>query len=197
MATEATPPLALRRWKRVEYERLVEMGVFDSDERLELLDGLLVVREPQGVPHASATRLVVTVLRRVFGEGWLVDSQMPLALDDDSEPEPDICVVPGGPRDYEHAHPAHPVLIVEVAESSLRKDRAYKAGLYARAGVADFWIVNLVDRVLEVHRDPQPSPTALHGWSYRAVTILRAPATISPLAAPAASVAVSDLLPLS
>lgn len=99
MATAETPPLALRRWKRIEYERLVETGVFDSDERLELLDGLLVVREPQGVPHAAATRLVVAALRRTFGEGWLVDSQMPLALDDDSEPEPDICVVPGGPRD--------------------------------------------------------------------------------------------------
>lgn len=195
MATAETPPLALRRWKRVEYERLVEMGVFDSDERLELLDGLLVVREPQGVPHAAATRLVVAALRRTFGEGWLVDSQMPLALDDDSEPEPDICVVPGGPRDYLDAHPTHPVLIVEVAESSLRKDRAHKASLYARAGIADFWIVNLVDRVLEIHRDPQPSSAALYGWSYRTVAILRAPETISPLAAPAASIAVSDLLP--
>jgi len=156
MAAAETPPFALRRWKRVEYERLVEMGVFE-DERLELLDGLLVVREPQGVPHAAANRLVLAALRRAFGEGWM--------------------------------------LIVEVAESSLRKDRAHKASLYARAEITDFWIVNLVERVLEVHRDPQPAPAALYGWSYRAVAILRAPETISPLAAPAASIAVSDLLP--
>ena len=195
MATAETPPLALRRWKRIEYERLVEMGVFDSDERLELLDGLLVVREPQGVPHAAAIRLVLAALRRAFGEGWMIEAQFPVALDDDSEPEPDVFVVPGGPRDYRHAHPSHPVLIVEVAESSLRKDRAHKASLYARAGLIDFWIVNLVDRVLEVHRDPQPSPAALYGWSYRTVTVLRAPETVAPLAAPAAHVAVSELLP--
>lgn len=195
MATAETPPLALRRWKRIEYGRLVEMGVFDSDERLELLDGLLVVREPQGVPHAAATRLVLAALRRAFGEGWLIEAQFPIALDDDSEPEPDVCVVPGGPRDYQDAHPSRPVLIVEVAESSLRKDRAHKAGLYARAGIADFWIVNLVDRVLEVHRDPAPSPAALYGWSYRTVTILQTPETIAPLAAPTARIAVSDLLP--
>lgn len=195
MATAEVSALVIRRWKRVEYERLVEMGVFDSDERLELLDGLLVVREPQGVPHAAATRLVLAALRRAFGEGWLVDSQLPFALDDDSEPEPDVCVVPGGPRDYRDAHPSRAVLIVEVAESSLRKDRAHKASLYARAGIADFWIVNLVDRVLEVHRDPQPSPAAPYGWSYRTVAILRDPETIAPLAAPAARIAVSDLLP--
>jgi hypothetical protein len=194
VATAETPPLALRRWKRVEYERLAELGVFDSDERLELLDGLLVVREPQDVPHAAARRLVVAALRRVFGEGWLVDSQLPRALDDDSEPEPHICVLPGGPRDYLDAHPSHPVLIVEVAESSLRKDRALKAGLYARAGIADFWIVNLIDRVLEVHRHPRPSDSAPYGWSHRTVTILRAPDTIRPLANPA-PIAVSELLP--
>jgi Uma2 family endonuclease len=194
MVTAITSPLVLRRWKRVEYERLVEMGVFE-DERLELLDGLLVVREPQGVRHAAATRLVLAALRRAFGEGWLVEAQFPIALDDDSEPEPDVFVVPGGPRDYLDAHPSRPVLIVEVAESSLRKDRAHKASLYARAGIADFWIVNLVDRVLEVHRDPQPSAAAPYGWSYRTVAILRDPETVSPLAAPAARIAVAELLP--
>jgi Uma2 family endonuclease len=194
MVTAITSPLVLRRWKRVEYERLVEMGVFE-DERLELLDGLLVVREPQGVRHAAATRLVLAALRRAFGEGWLVEAQFPIALDDDSEPEPDVFVVPSGPRDYLDAHPSRPVLIVEVAESSLRKDRAHKASLYARAGIADFWIVNLVDRVLEVHRDPQPSAAAPYGWSYRTVAILRDPETVSPLAAPAARIAVAELLP--
>jgi Uma2 family endonuclease len=195
MATAETPPLAVRRWKRVEYERLVGMGVFDSDERLELLDGLLVVREPQGAPHAAATRLVLAALRRAFGEGWIIEAQFPVALDDDSEPEPDVCVVPGGPRDYRDAHPSQAVLIVEVADSSLHGDRAHKASLYARAGIADFWIVNLIDGVLEVHRDPHPSSAAPYGWSYRTVTVLRAAETASPLAAPAARIPVADLLP--
>jgi hypothetical protein len=77
MATVEMPPLALRRWTRVEYERLVEMGMFDCDERLELLAGLLVVREPQGVPHAAATRLVLAALRRAFGAGWFAANGRP------------------------------------------------------------------------------------------------------------------------
>src|SRR5204863_7843063 len=86
-----------RRWTRVEYERLIELGVFQPGERLELLDGLLVLREPQGVPHATAIRRVLRALRRALGDAWQVDSQLPLALDADSEPEPDVAVVPADP----------------------------------------------------------------------------------------------------
>jgi hypothetical protein len=85
-----------RRWTRVEYDRLIELAVFQPGERLELLDGLLAVREPQGTRHAAGIRRVVDALRRAVGEAWQVDSQLPIALDDDSEPEPDISVVQGG-----------------------------------------------------------------------------------------------------
>ena len=108
-------------------------------------------------------------------------AQMPIGLADDSAPEPDIAVAPGARTDYRDAHPAHPVLVVEVAESSLDFDRRDKGSLYARGGIRDYWIVNLVDRVVEVYRDPRPDAAAAYGWSYGAVEHLRPPATIVPI----------------
>ena len=183
-----------RRWRRVEYDQLVELGIF-TGERLELLDGLLVVREPQGGPHAAMVGQVGDVLRVAFGAEWHVRLQAPVALDDESEPEPDVAVVPGVFRDYVGGHPSTPVLVVEVAESSLRLDRRMKSGLYARARLREYWIVNLVDRVLEVYRDPQPTADAPYRAVYVSVDVLRPPATVTPLAAPHARIAVTDLLP--
>ena len=105
------PEVRTKRWTRVEYERLIDLGAFAPEDRVELIGGQLVVREPQGRP--------------------------PVALDEESEPEPDIAVVTGGPRDYIESHPTHPDLVVEVALASLALDRGEKASLYARAGVAD------------------------------------------------------------
>ena len=120
------PTLELKRWKRVEYERLVETGVFTPGDRVELIDGLLVVAEPQSSPHYTAIRLVERVLARAFGAGWEVRTQAPIALDETSEPEPDVAVVRGDVRDYAAAHPADPVLVVEVrsrASSSIENTR--------------------------------------------------------------------------
>jgi Uma2 family endonuclease len=192
-----TMRLNARRWSRVEYERLVEQGVFRPDERLELLDGLLVVREPQGSRHAAAVAAVRERLAVAFGPGHHVRGQAPVALDETSEPEPDLAVVAGEPWAYQHVHPSTPLLVVEIADSSLALDRGYKGALYARAGIADYWIVNLVDLVLEVYRDPTPSTSARHGWRYRQVQLLTHEATVSPLAASSASIAVADLLPPS
>ena len=183
-----------RRWSRVEYDRLVDLGMFHG-ERLELLDGLLVVREPQKSYHASTVEHIAHVLERAFGPGWHARTEKPLALDDDSEPEPDVAMVPGAPLDYFDAHPSTAPLIVEVADSSLKLDRRFKHGLYARAAIADYWIVNIVDRVLEVHRDPAPAEGALLGAVYRQVEVLRPPAFVTPLATPAVCIAVADLLP--
>ncbi len=121
--------------------------------------------------------------------------QLPVSLDEESEPEPDLVVVPGRPGDYRSEHPARPVLAIEVADSSLYFDRRHKASLYARAGLEDYWIVNLVDRALEVHRDPSPDPSALYGWRYRSVTTLTPPAVVVPLAFASSQIAVADLLP--
>jgi Uma2 family endonuclease len=188
------PPLALRRWKRAEYDRLVELGVF-AGEPIELIGGQLVIAEPQYPYHASAISAADYALRAALPPGWTVRTQSPVSLDDESEPEPDLVVVPGRPADYRHAHPARPVLAVEVAESSAAFDRVHKGSLYARAQLQDYWILNLVDRVLEVYRDPGPNPSAPYGWRYRSVTTLAPPAVVVPLAFPAVQIAVADLLP--
>ena len=194
MASPIGASVQTRGLRRVEYERLVDLGMF-SGERLELLDGLLVVREPQGSSHAAIVSQIGRVLTDAFGSGWHVRLHSPLALDAESEPEPDVAVVAGTPRDYLEAHPAMAALVVEVADSSLRLDRHFKGGLYSRAGLPDYWIVNLVEAVVEVHRRPDSPAGAPHDSGYRSVEILRPPAVVMPLAAPDRPIHVADLLP--
>ena len=183
-----------RRLRRVEYERLVELGMF-AGERLELLDGALVVREPQGSSHAAIAGQIAQVLMATFGSAWHARLHSPLALDAESEPEPDIAVVTGAPRDYLGKHPTTAALVVEVADSSLSLDRRVKAGLYARAGLPDYWIVNLVEGVVEVYRDPRPMSDPPGGWRYRSVVVHRPPTAVTPLAVPDRRIRVVDLLP--
>ena len=187
-------PFTSRRWRRVEYEHLVDVGVFEG-EPLELIGGQLIVAEPKGSPHATAVGMTDDALRAAIPGGWIVRVQDPLALDDESAPEPDVAVVRGARADYRHTHPSHPALIVEVAESSLAFDRTQKGSLYARAGIADYWIVNLQDRVVEVYREPAADLTAPFGWRYTSVERLRPPGAVTPLRVPATPVPVATLLP--
>jgi Putative restriction endonuclease len=188
-------PVQIRQWTRAEYGRLIEIGVFDLGERVELLGGEILVAEPQSSPHYTAIGLVEDALELAFGPGWLVRTQGPIALDDRSEPEPDVAAVRGTVRDYGRQHPARAALIVEVAEVSLALDRAHKGSLYARAGVEDYWVLNLVERVLEVYRQPVVDALAPFGWRYASRQTLGPDAHITPLAAPNARVPISDLLP--
>ena len=187
-------PLTLRRWKRVEYDRLVDLGVFEGDN-IELIGGQLVVAEPKGAYHSSAIGTVHDALRAVLPAGWSVRIQDAVSLDDESEPEPDLVVVPGRPADYRHAHPATAPLVIEVSDARLAFDRVHKGSLFARAGIQDYWIVNLVDRVLEVYRDPVADPSAIYGWHYRSVTSLAPGDVVAPLAFSSIRILVSDLLP--
>jgi len=184
-----------RRWSRAEYDQLIDIGVFRPEERLELLGGELVVSEPQNSAHYTAIGLAEDALRAALPQGWLVRSQGPIELDDESEPEPDVAVTAGDRRSYSRRHPARPTLVVEIAESRLAFDRDHKGSLYARAGLADYWIVNLVDRVLEVYRRPVPDPAASFGWRYASKETLSAGSLVELLAVPGTRVSVSDLLP--
>ena len=187
--------LSLHRWSRHAYGQLIDRGLLHEDDPVELLDGLLLVKEPQDSPHRTAVLLVAKALERAFGEGWFVQTQSPIILDDRSEPEPDVCVVRGSPRDYAAEHPTRPALIVEVAQSGLALARGRKATAYARTGIVDYWILNLGDRVLEVHREPARPGPARRSWGYLAIDTLDAGATVTPLAAPEATIRVADLLP--
>ena len=198
--TQPMPPIAAppiveptpRRWTREEYYRMGELGLFHG-QRVELIEGEIMVLSPQNWPHSSTVDRVSEALRRVLGTGFWVRTQFPLNLGT-SDPEPDVSVVLGRREDYSD-HPTTAVLIVEVSDSSLTYDRTRKASLYARAGIADYWIVNLVNNQLEVHRDPRPDPAQHYGHGYASVTVLGRQDIISPLAAPQVSLAVSDLLP--
>ena len=176
------------RWSRDVYDRAVEAGVFGPADRMELIEGELVMMAPHGSLHATAIRLVNRALTRVFGEDCIVQCQLPLAIADDSEPEPDVAVVEGEIVNYRDAHPSAALLVVEVADDSLRRDRTVKRRLYARNGIPEYWIVSLPDACLEVYLRPA-------GDDYRDVTVLRAGETVTPLAAPGAPIAVSGLLP--
>lgn len=182
-----------RRFKRVEYDRMIECEIFAPDDRIELIGGLLICKEPQDPSHANGARRVAAVLRRAFGPAFVIEPGSPIALDDESEPEPDVSVVPGTLEDYDSEHPSRPVLVVEVSLSRLGFDRRRKGSLYARARLPEYWILNLVDRVLEVHRTPRRSRSARYGWRYADVQTLRAGDAVTPVSAPTASVLVADL----
>src|SRR5262249_37819361 len=171
--------------------------VFPPGEALELIGGELMNAEPQGPAHYTAIRKTARALDAAFGPGWEIRQEGPLALDDESEPEPDVAGVPGRPDGYPLAHPSRAVLAVEVAESSLRVDRLHKGSLYARAGLADYWVLNLVARVLEVYREPVPDAASPFGWRYARREALDITAQVTPLAAPASRVPGSGLFPSS
>jgi Uma2 family endonuclease len=182
-----------RRWSKREYYRMAELGFFEG-QRVELLEGRIMVLSPQNAPHAFAVDRAATLLRGDFGQGFWVRMQLPVDLGQTTEPEPDVSVVVGDPGQYRTTHPTSAVLIVEVSESTLSYDRRRKGSLYARAGVADYWIVNLVNRQLEVYRAPIADARKPYGHRYSARTDLTPPAVVSPLAAPQATIAVADLL---
>jgi Uma2 family endonuclease len=193
MATTTTVKLTepqARRWTREEYYRLAEEGWFQG-QRVMLLNGDIIQMPPQGYTHRKAILLTVDILRKIFGTTDHVCSQMPLNASLDSDPEPDVAVIKGSVKEST-AHPETALLVVEVADSSLRIDRR-KASLYAAAGVPEYWIVNLGDLRLEVFRNPAKEPGAEWGWSYGAPKELTLSESISPLARPDAIVRVAEL----
>ncbi|HKA54467.1 MAG TPA: Uma2 family endonuclease [Candidatus Binatia bacterium] len=184
-----------RLWTREEYYKMAEAGVFRPDERVELIGGRIVTMSPQNSPHFTAICLVEDGFRTIFGTGYVVRVQGPLDLSPSSQPEPDIAVVRGNVRDYANAHPTTALLIVEVSESSLTFDRGEKASLYASAGIPEYWVVKLLDRRLEVCRDPVPLTGQPYGYGYQSGTHYAAADTVTPLAAPQGVMKVADLLP--
>jgi len=179
-----------------EFNRAWTLGVYGPEERLELIEGEVIEKvTPQLMPHATGMTLAADKVRSHFGRGYYVRVQQPLLLGNRSQPEPDVAVITGEARDYMDAHPTTAVLLIEVSDSTLRYDRTIKAGLYARAGIADYWILNLVDRVLEVHREPAAMTDMPLGHGYRSVTRYTRSDSIAPLSALHSVIAVTDIMP--
>lgn len=139
-----------RRLTRAEYDRLVDLGFFD-DERVELLYGRVMMMSPANLPHTWSIDWLTTHLVPRIGTRARVRIQSSFVAADESEPEPDVAIVPQG--DYSEAQPSEAFLIIEVADSSLLKDRQIKAPLYAASNVREYWIVNVLDKTLEVYRN--------------------------------------------
>jgi Uma2 family endonuclease len=184
------------RWTREEFYQMLDLGWF-QDQRVELIDGEVIDMPSQKNYHGAAITLTMDALRLAFGAGFWVRNQLSLDLSPRSVPDPDLAVVAGSPQRVTAAtpNPTTALLVVEVSDSTLAYDRGHKGSLYSAAALADYWIVNLVQRQLEVYRDPIADKTRLFGFRYNRRTILDPVDVVSPLAAPQASITVADLLP--
>jgi Uma2 family endonuclease len=168
---------------------MIQIGILKEHDRVELIRGEIVAKTPIGNPHIASVNRLTRIFSRRLGDDAIVSVQNPIALAD-SEPEPDVVLQ--RPRDDFYASgkpkPTDLLLVVEVADSSLEKDREVMRPLYAENGIVEYWIVNLVDRCLEVHRQPRPDGT------YADVRTLRGGDSIDIVALPGVTIAVSDIV---
>lgn len=183
-----------KRWTVDEFYALWNQGWFEDCKPM-LLDGEILEMAIPSPPHDVSLTLADYALKAVFGIGFIVRIQMPLPLNLWTDPIPDVAVVTGSPRDYLSAHPVLAHLVVEISETTLSIDTGRKALLYAAGGIADYWVVDIVNRKLIVFRDPVADPSILAGYRYKTRLDLDETATVNPLAAPHVSFTVSDWLP--
>ena len=180
-----------RIWTRDEYYRMVEQGILAPDEKTELIEGEIYRKlSPMRAPHSVVVHRVARILTAIFEPAFYVQSQVPATFSEISEPEPDVYVARGFEEDYEERHPGPSdiVLAVEVSDKTLHIDRSRKATLYADYGIEEYWIVNLVDRQLEVFREPE-------NGRYKSIVPYNETATISPLAVPNHVIEVRHIFP--
>ena len=186
--TEA--PFTLRLWTVEEYQQMAEAGIFHPEERVELIAGQIIRMIAKGTAHSSAVGRIYKLLENCLGQQAWIRTEHPVELDDFSEPEPDVAVVRLDPLDYadHHPTPSEVYLIIEVADSSLKYERETKAKAYARSGIVDYWVLDVVDRKL--HRFGEPTQEG-----YQSEVILTEEATLSPLQFPNLAIALRDMLP--
>jgi Uma2 family endonuclease len=149
-------PFALRRFSVAEYHKMIKTGILKPDDRVELLEGWIVKKVPQKPPHSGSVGRTNRGLARVLPDNWSLRVQCPITLSD-SEPEPDFTIARGaeGTYDKRHPRPADIAVLMEVGDSSALADRRYKAELYAKAKVREFWLINLIQRKIEVCTKPR------------------------------------------
>jgi Uma2 family endonuclease len=178
------------RITRERYWQLVADGTIGPDDRVELLEGVIVAMSPQNPPHAFALGRLNRLLGAVLGAEASVRVQLPLEVGAHSTPEPDLAIVAGREEDYLTGHPTTGLLVIEVADSTLSQDRLTKGSLYAAGGIPEYWIVNLRDACIEVYRSPVASERR-----YAERLIARAGDLLEPLGLPGVAIAVADVLP--
>ncbi len=180
----------LKYWTVEEYHQIGEASIFDANQRTELITGKIVLMTVKGIPHVFTLRLLASFLDKALDESAFVSTQEPVTLDDRSEPEPDLAVIKGTIFDYpdRHPRPEDVYLVVEIADSTLKKDCEVKDKLYARSNIADYWVVDVRNRQVHIFRNPTPT-------GYTSHLILSEPETVSPLAFPSIILPIAEILP--
>lgn len=189
-----TEILKKHRWTYDEYLQAFNLGWF-KNKRTELIEGEIVYVSAMNVSHFQGVVKCDRALQKIFSEDFFVSTQCPIIAGEFSSPEPDVAVIEGQSEDYKESLPNTAALVIEIADTSLTYDRTEKASLYAKANVADYWIINLKNRRLEIRRRPLPDETAVFGYSYSEIQILTDKDSVAPLAKPEAVIKISDLLP--
>jgi Uma2 family endonuclease len=151
-----TASLALKLWSIDEYEQMIEKGILTKDHRVELIKGEIVQMAPIGIRHAMCVTTLEDLFRELLGRSVTIYAQNPILLPDNSEPQPDVTLLRGHRSLYKHRRPTFQdvLLLVEVSDTTLATDREIKVPLYAEAGIAQMWIVNLDEDMVEVYSDP-------------------------------------------
>ena len=180
-------PVPRRLFTVDEYYRMAEAGIFKPGERVELLDGEIVPMNPIGSSHAWCVKRLTDIFVSGLGNRFILSIQDPIHLDEHAEPEPDVAIVRRIAPQDRHPGPADTLLVVEVADSSIRVDRGRKRAMYARAGIPEYWIVDLAADRIEVYRQPGKR-------GYRSTALLARGDTVSPLCAPDLNVEVAAVL---
>lgn len=181
----------IRLWSVDDYHRMIEAEILTSRDRVELLEGQIIQMSPQQPPHAATTQRASDCLRDLLTGKATIRVQLPVTLPPNSEPEPDVAVVRIDSDEYQESHPTPNdiFLLVEVADTTLYTDRKQKALAYAKAGIAEYWVLNVSKRQAYVFREPV-------GESYQQETLLNEDAILSPLAFPEIAVPIHQLFPL-
>ncbi len=185
---------AHKSWSSDEFEKLIDLGVFGPEEKLELIGGELIPKMTQNGPHSTGVTAATIVAFALGLQRVLVRVQLPLRLSESDRPEPDVALVEGVLSDFAVNHPTTALLVIEISDTTLAADRTTKASMYARAGIEDYWIVNINENLLEVQRAPVDDAGATFGASYSSVQTLSVGQSIAPLCAPERLVQVADLL---
>ena len=185
-----------KRWTRDDLRRFRELGLIDPQERIELIGGEIYEKMGMNPPHASKLRKLIEYFLRQLPETMTAQSRLPVVLSDDTETEPDIAVLRGTSDRYDSMHPTQndTLLVIEISDSTLQFDRGRKAASYAQAQVADYWIVNIQERCVEVYRNPHVAPENPWGFAYNAPQVFGDGDTVAALNVPLV-VPVAVLLP--
>jgi Uma2 family endonuclease len=184
-------PTTVKRWTVDEYHRIGALGILQPNERTELIAGQILFMAAKGTPHVLSLRLLSIALDRLLADlPFFVSTQDPIQLDDFSEPEPDCAIVRGTALDYADRHPraSDVVLVVEIADSTLKYDTEVKDKFYAQSGITDYWVLDVKNRQLYVFRNPTDT-------GYTSRHVFNEPHQIIPLALPNITLELTDMLP--